>query len=351
MYPDRPQTVHQSSSSSYPNPQIDRLGKPPPPQSPAPVQHFNIADNDETIPMNLQQQKAADMDYQTMQTKEKAQANTSHVRGLLEQLERTKPRIAIKLATMGQDQVAQRILTMAQTNARTRRVDYFRNKQVDDVNKRIKEAQNNELEALIAQQQAKARAVAEETTRARANKRESVNNESKLRDELKTNKKQDIKAILDKEPKSPKKEEEISSPSPPPPPVPPPAPNREKVKGKSKKVAVKALVKRNIAIKVKKPEPESITSTIKKMAGKAINDVIVNLKGKAKNAVGAVRNRISDNSRFIKTKGANIIESVARNIQKQGVGNTLASVAKEAQKQIKSYVGNRQRKALRPVPY
>ena len=87
------------------------------------------------------------------------------------------------------------------------------------------------------------------------------------------------------------------------------------------------------------------------MAGKAINDVIVNLKGKAKNAVGAHRNRISDDSKFIKKKGANIIESVARNIQKQGVGNTLASVAKEAQKQIKSYVGNRQRKALRPVPY
>ena len=87
------------------------------------------------------------------------------------------------------------------------------------------------------------------------------------------------------------------------------------------------------------------------MAGKAIKNVIVNLKGKAKNAVGAVRNTIVDNSKLLKKKGANIIESVARNIQKQGVGNTLASVAKEAQKQIKSYVGNRQRKALRPVPY
>ena len=66
------------------------------------------------------------------------------------------------------------------------------------------------------------------------------------------------------------------------------------------------------------------------------------------NAVGVVHNRISNNSKLIKTKGANVIESVVRNVQKHGVGNTIASATKEVQNQIKKYVGNRQRRAVTP---
>jgi hypothetical protein len=166
------------------NPQLDRHGRPEPKRKIAvkATEVYNIASDNEDDAMDWQTQEAVAKDYMAEERRAKNEAMVSHASARLAEVENMKNRTAIKTATMAQNGVLNKHLSMAQSFARARQVNQLRENTAQAINQSIKEAEMNRWRQYLAEQKANQQRARADQIKQNVAKKEAQDAEQRLRE-------------------------------------------------------------------------------------------------------------------------------------------------------------------------
>jgi hypothetical protein len=176
-------SVPSSGAQPILNPNLDRNDKKTPPKQKNKVRHFNIADNDETVPMNIQQQSAVAADHMASEMRARASANASFVRAHLDEVENTKSRTPLKQASMARSNVMDALLALNQAVGRARTVHQQRGKTEEAMNQNALSETARRFTEHMARVQQQSRDSENQRVKQNTARREAKDTESKMRNE------------------------------------------------------------------------------------------------------------------------------------------------------------------------
>ena len=160
---------------------ILKPGREPPKTKPN-TPEFYIGSDTEDNAMNLQRQDAVTKDYMAEEQRTKNTAMVSQVKAYLDGVENMKPRTAIKIASMAQNGLLNRLLAMAQTNARSRLVNQNRQNTAQAINQSMREAEIQRWQQYLAEHQANQQRALEDQIKQNVAKKEAQDAEQRLRE-------------------------------------------------------------------------------------------------------------------------------------------------------------------------